>query len=282
VPCSTIARPCSSHADWFLLCPIPVAGWSSWNSFKLGINEEVVRSSADIMASELLDAGYEYLLIDDGWPPDSAHYRGKGPARLPDGTIPVSPEKFPSGFKNLTDCRGLTRIMMPSEPQSMFPVTTPPATPNPPYPSVLCPCAVTIGCVLDTDHDVVRTSRDTRSPWLDHPTIVTICTLAPAACVLCDELWAHDTHSSAQLGCTLPPPRRCARERPQDRDLHCCQVGHTSTCVCAVTRCAVTVCAATECCDCVTVSFEDPDTAPGNFSDSHWICGGFTGAVTVL
>ena len=84
--------------------PLPPRGWSSWNSFKLDINEDVVKSSADIMAAELLSSGYEYLLIDDGWPPDSAHYKGKGPARLPDGTIPVSAEKFPSGFKNLTDC----------------------------------------------------------------------------------------------------------------------------------------------------------------------------------
>ena len=38
----------------------------SWNSFGLQINEEVVRSSADIMAAELLPSGYEYLLIDDG------------------------------------------------------------------------------------------------------------------------------------------------------------------------------------------------------------------------
>lgn len=83
--------------------PLPPRGWSSWNSFKLGINEEVVKSSADIMAAELLSSGYEYLLIDDGWPPDSAHYKGKGPARLSDGTIPVSAEKFPSGFKNLTE-----------------------------------------------------------------------------------------------------------------------------------------------------------------------------------
>jgi len=55
------------------------------------------------MASKLLSSGYEYLLIDDGWPPDTAHARQAGPARLPDGTIPVSKKKFPSGFKNLTD-----------------------------------------------------------------------------------------------------------------------------------------------------------------------------------
>eukprot|EP01051_Picozoa_sp_SAG22_P019674 SAG22_NODE_3708_length_1564_cov_1.243686_3_plen_215_part_00 len=81
---------------------LPPRGWSSWNSFKLDINEEVVRGAADVMARELLPFGYEYLLIDDGWPPDTAH-AGKGPARLSDGTIPVSAKKFPSGFKNLTD-----------------------------------------------------------------------------------------------------------------------------------------------------------------------------------
>ena len=86
--------------------PLPPRGWSSWNSFKLEINEEVVRSSADIMARDLLPSGYEYLLIDDGWPPDTAMAKSKGgtaAARLSDGTIPVSDKKFPSGFKNLTD-----------------------------------------------------------------------------------------------------------------------------------------------------------------------------------
>eukprot|EP00729_Bicosta_minor_P010193 gene10193-25212_t len=53
------------------------------------------------MADELLASGYEYLLIDDGWPEDTAHH-GKGPARDADGRIPVSKIKFPSGFKNLT------------------------------------------------------------------------------------------------------------------------------------------------------------------------------------
>ena len=62
--------------------PLPPRGWSSWNSFGLGINEEVVRASARIMATELLPSGYEYLLIDDGWPPDTAHV-GRGPARDP-------------------------------------------------------------------------------------------------------------------------------------------------------------------------------------------------------
>ena len=87
---------------------LPPRGWSSWNSFKLDINEEVVRGSADIMARELLPSGYEYLLIDDGWPPDTAKAKskggkGEGAARLGDGIIPVSDKKFPSGFKNLTD-----------------------------------------------------------------------------------------------------------------------------------------------------------------------------------
>ena len=81
----------------------PPRGWSSWNSFGLNINEDVVRGATDVMAESLLPSGYEYLLIDDGWPPDTAHYKHAGPARLADGTIPVSQKKFPSGFKNLTD-----------------------------------------------------------------------------------------------------------------------------------------------------------------------------------
>ena len=47
--------------------PRPPLGWSTWLTFQLQLNESLVRSSADFLASSALSkAGYEYILIDDG------------------------------------------------------------------------------------------------------------------------------------------------------------------------------------------------------------------------
>ena len=55
------------------------------------------------MARSLLPFGYEYVLIDDGWPADTAHVNASGPSRDANGQIIVSSKRFPSGFKNLTN-----------------------------------------------------------------------------------------------------------------------------------------------------------------------------------
>jgi alpha-galactosidase len=74
------------------LAPTPPMGWNSWNTFRLEINEAVVRGIADMfMEQGYRDAGYEYIVIDDGWQID----------RDADGNIMVNKDKFPSGIKAL-------------------------------------------------------------------------------------------------------------------------------------------------------------------------------------
>jgi alpha-galactosidase len=70
-------------------------GWNSWNKFACdGINEKVVRASADaIAANGMKDAGYEYVVIDDCW------QTGRDAA----GNIVADAVKFPSGIKALAD-----------------------------------------------------------------------------------------------------------------------------------------------------------------------------------
>jgi len=69
-------------------------GWNSWNTFRLKINEDLVRGIADMFVDRgFKDAGYEFIVIDDGWQVD----RDAG------GNIGVNPEKFPSGIKALAD-----------------------------------------------------------------------------------------------------------------------------------------------------------------------------------
>lgn len=43
-------------------------GWNSWNRFGCDINERIFYEMADAMVeSGMRDAGYQYLIIDDGW-----------------------------------------------------------------------------------------------------------------------------------------------------------------------------------------------------------------------
>jgi alpha-galactosidase len=73
----------------------PPMGWNSWNCFREDVDEARVRSIADAMVSSgMKDAGYQYIVIDDGWMTTS---------RDNEGHIIVNKEKFPGGMKALAD-----------------------------------------------------------------------------------------------------------------------------------------------------------------------------------
>ena len=73
----------------------PPMGWNSWNTFGADINEKLIMETADTMAeSGLLDAGYNYLVIDDIW---SCRERDKN------GRLVADPQKFPNGMKYIAD-----------------------------------------------------------------------------------------------------------------------------------------------------------------------------------
>ncbi len=77
------------------LAPTPPMGWNSWNCFEAKINEQLIREIADAMVSSgMRDAGYEYLVLDDGW---------MAAQRDADGRLQADPVKFPSGMKALGD-----------------------------------------------------------------------------------------------------------------------------------------------------------------------------------
>ncbi|KAI7551954.1 hypothetical protein KC331_g2207 [Hortaea werneckii] len=67
----------------------PQMGWNTWNTFKSNINQSVIEQSADLLVSSgLRDAGYTYLIVDDGWPNSSRSLDGRQQAnttRFPDG-----------------------------------------------------------------------------------------------------------------------------------------------------------------------------------------------------
>ena len=72
----------------------PLMGWSSWNTFGVGISEEIILETARAMATNgLKDAGYTYVNIDDGF------FWGHGE----DGVLRFHPERFPNGMKPVVD-----------------------------------------------------------------------------------------------------------------------------------------------------------------------------------
>ncbi len=85
-----------------LLAKTPPMGWNSWNAFEADINAEKILSIADAMVSSgMRDAGYKYLVLDDGW---------MAKERDAAGRLVADPKKFPDGMKALGDAihaRGL-------------------------------------------------------------------------------------------------------------------------------------------------------------------------------
>ncbi|XP_044727595.1 alpha-N-acetylgalactosaminidase-like [Chrysoperla carnea] len=83
----------------------PPMGWLSWERYRCTIDcknyptecisEDLFKRAADLMVSEgFLDAGYEYVIIDDCW---LANERDEN------GRLQPDPERFPSGIKALAD-----------------------------------------------------------------------------------------------------------------------------------------------------------------------------------
>jgi len=73
----------------------PPMGWNSWNVFQTNINEKMIKEIADAMVSSgMQKAGYNYLVLDDGW---MAMERDKN------GDLVADPKKFPNGMKALSD-----------------------------------------------------------------------------------------------------------------------------------------------------------------------------------
>jgi alpha-galactosidase len=85
----------SAHGQTFDdLAMSPQMGWNSWNKFQGRVSEELIRETADAMATNgMKAAGYEYVNIDDLW-------QGE---RDTNGIIHADARRFPSGIKALAD-----------------------------------------------------------------------------------------------------------------------------------------------------------------------------------
>jgi alpha-galactosidase len=79
----------------FNVAKTPPMGWNSWNCFREDVNESKIKSIADAMVSSgMKDAGYQYIVIDDGWMTKNRDINGH---------IIINADKFPNGIKALAD-----------------------------------------------------------------------------------------------------------------------------------------------------------------------------------
>ncbi len=78
-----------------ILAPTPPMGWNSWNAFEKDIDENKIKTIADIMISSgMRDAGYEYLVLDDAWMDSTRNDKGQ---------LMADTAKFPGGMKAIGD-----------------------------------------------------------------------------------------------------------------------------------------------------------------------------------
>jgi alpha-galactosidase len=94
------------------LAPTPPMGWNSWDSYGLTINEAQFRANMVVMAAQLKEFGWQYVVIDEGW-----YLENPELASMPEklrytvnarGQYEPAVNRFPSarmgtGFKPLSD-----------------------------------------------------------------------------------------------------------------------------------------------------------------------------------
>lgn len=73
----------------------PTMGWSSWNTYRVNINDSLIERQADaLVATGLSDLGYRYVNIDDGY------FGGRDSIT---GRLLIHPTRFPRGLKSVVD-----------------------------------------------------------------------------------------------------------------------------------------------------------------------------------
>jgi len=76
------------------LAPTPPMGWNSWNRFQTRIDERLIRETAEaLVETGMRDAGYRYVVIDDGW---------EAAERDASGDLLSDPDRFGSGIAALS------------------------------------------------------------------------------------------------------------------------------------------------------------------------------------
>ena len=94
------------------LAPTPPMGWNSWDSYGLTVNETEFRANMVVMAAQLKEFGWRYVVVDEGWYLENPELASM-PEKLrynvnAEGQYEPAVNRFPSaktrtGFKPLSD-----------------------------------------------------------------------------------------------------------------------------------------------------------------------------------
>lgn len=109
-----LALACGCSSDKFKeWAPTPPMGWNSWDCYGPTVTEDEVKANADYMAENLLDYGWEYVVVDIRWFVENDRaggYNQDDPRYVLDeyGRYTPALNRFPSaadgqGFKPLAD-----------------------------------------------------------------------------------------------------------------------------------------------------------------------------------
>ena len=115
ISCNNFSSATKNESDELKIkAQTPPMGWNSWNSLDFRATEADIKNVADYMSENLLEYGWEYVVIDAGWhyPPEITCNDGKMdniPQNLDEyGRLIPDVKKYPSadnnvGFKDLAD-----------------------------------------------------------------------------------------------------------------------------------------------------------------------------------
>jgi hypothetical protein len=96
------------HPAAALLAETPPLGWNSWDSYGLTITADEFKRNVDWFDQHLKPAGWEYVVVDEGWyleHPEVAGTKGadQGYTMDPNGRYTPAESRFPGGLKALAD-----------------------------------------------------------------------------------------------------------------------------------------------------------------------------------
>jgi alpha-galactosidase len=94
------------------LAPTPPMGWNSWDSYGLTVNEAEFRANMVVMAAQLKEFGWQYVVVDEGWylenpelaaMPEALRYTINAQGQYEPAANRFPTSEFGGGFKPLSD-----------------------------------------------------------------------------------------------------------------------------------------------------------------------------------
>jgi alpha-galactosidase len=95
-----------------MLASTPPMGWNSWDSYGLTVNEAEFRANMTVMAAQLKEFGWQYVVVDEGWylqnpelaaMPERLRYTVNVQGQYEPATNRFPTSEFGGGFKPLSD-----------------------------------------------------------------------------------------------------------------------------------------------------------------------------------